>query len=365
MTRKKLGEICYVLNGFAFQSSNYVPTGIRIIRIANVQKGYIDDSSPVFYPIDTAGIEKYSLSEGDLLLSLTGNVGRVAILQKELLPAALNQRVACLRVKNNEISLKYLFYFLSCSKFENDCILASNGVAQKNLSTEWLKDYEIPIYEPREQDAIVTLLDRILDCVEKRKQQLEKLDLLVKAKFYEMFGDPIVNSRGLPTVPLSRLAFLKSGKNVTSKDIHEYTDSTPYPCFGGNGIRGYVSKFSHDGEYCLIGRQGALCGNVQFAKGKFYATEHAVVVSLSQNDNTIWIYHCLKYLNLNRLQTGAAQPGLNIDILNQVDIPRPPLELQNEFAHFVEQTEKIKTKIKRSLEKLELLKQSLLQKYFG
>lgn len=95
----KLGDVCEVLNGFAFKSDQYVESGIRIIRIANVQKGYIEDSSPTFYPMDSVEAKKYQLKENDLLMSLTGNVGRVGLLTSNFLPAALNQRVACLRIK--------------------------------------------------------------------------------------------------------------------------------------------------------------------------------------------------------------------------------------------------------------------------
>ena len=137
MTR--LGDLCDILNGYAFKSEQYVDSGIRIIRIANVQKGYIEDSAPVFYPIDNKEYQKYELFEGDLLLSLTGNVGRVALLQKEFLPAALNQRVACLRIKDESVLNKsFLFGVLDSDYFENKCIESSKGVAQKNMSTEWL-----------------------------------------------------------------------------------------------------------------------------------------------------------------------------------------------------------------------------------
>ena len=154
MEKIKIGDVCDILNGYAFKSENYVDSGIRIIRISNVQKGYIEDSTPAFYSFDTMGLSKFMLEEGDLLMSLTGNVGRVAILEKELLPAALNQRVACLRLKSNKITKSYLFHFLNSNFFEQQCIMASNGVAQKNMSTEWLKDYEIPLYIPLQIEQI-------------------------------------------------------------------------------------------------------------------------------------------------------------------------------------------------------------------
>ena len=151
MERIRIGDACDILNGYAFKSDKYVEKGIRVIRIANVQKGYIEDNAPVFYPLDFSGLEKYMLEEGDLLMSLTGNVGRVALIQRNMLPAALNQRVACLRLRSNRITKGFLFHILNSDLFEQQCVQASNGVAQKNMSTEWLRDYEIPLYSMEEQ----------------------------------------------------------------------------------------------------------------------------------------------------------------------------------------------------------------------
>ncbi len=169
MSTKTIGNSCYLLNGYAFKSSNYVDSGIRVIRIANVQKGYIEDSTPAFYPSDSKGLENYMLKEGDLLMSLTGNVGRVALLTGEMLPAALNQRVACLRLKDNSIHKKFLFHYLNSSNFENKCIQESKGVAQKNMSTEWLKRQEIPNFTYEKQKEISKVLDYISDVIKAKK----------------------------------------------------------------------------------------------------------------------------------------------------------------------------------------------------
>ena len=182
MERIRLGDACDILNGFAFKSDKYVEDGIRIIRIANVQKGYIEEDAPVFYPIDSVGLEKYMLEEGDLLMSLTGNVGRVALLQKEMLPAALNQRVACLRLKVDRITKGFLFHILNSDFFEQQCVQASNGVAQKNISTEWLKDYEIPLYSIEEQLKITDILDKVRRIIISRNDELSALDDLIKAR---------------------------------------------------------------------------------------------------------------------------------------------------------------------------------------
>ena len=187
MERIRIGDACEILNGYAFKSDKYVADGIRVIRIANVQKGYIEDSTPAFYPLDSAGLEKYMLEEGDLLMSLTGNVGRVAMLEKQFLPAALNQRVACLRLKTDRISKGYLFHILNSDYFEQQCIQSSKGVAQKNMSTEWLKDYEIPLYSKEEQAIIERILDKVRAITSARQQEFRTLDGLIKARFVELF----------------------------------------------------------------------------------------------------------------------------------------------------------------------------------
>jgi type I restriction enzyme S subunit len=170
----KLGDICELLNGFAFKSSNYVQSGLRVIRITNVKKGYVIDEEPQFYPLETQEeLKKYILKKGDLLISLTGNVGRVGILSEDLLPAALNQRVGCLRVKDKIlVSLQYLFHLLNTNSFEKDCINSSKGIAQKNMSTEWLKEYEISLPPLATQHAIVSRIETLFAELDKAVQHL-------------------------------------------------------------------------------------------------------------------------------------------------------------------------------------------------
>ena len=153
---------------------------------------------------------------------------------------------------------------------------------------------------------------------------------------------------------------------TSMKYIHDYLkDKYEIPCYGGNGIRGYVENLSYEGCYSIIGRQGALCGNVQYATGKFHATEHAVLVSTLKNDNTMWVYYMLKLMDLYRYHTGAAQPGLAVKKLNTIDVIVADINLQNQFAAFVHQINKSKFEVQKSLEKTQLLFDSLMQEYFG
>lgn len=160
-TTKPLKELCDILNGYAFKSELYEPTGIRVIRITNVQKGRVEDLDPQFYPISyEKKLEKFILYEGDIVLSLTGNVGRCGLITKDLLPASLNQRVACIRVKEDLINKMFLFSFMNSSIFENDCIQSSKGIAQKNMSTDWLKEYKMFIPPKKMQDEFVRMVEQ-------------------------------------------------------------------------------------------------------------------------------------------------------------------------------------------------------------
>ena len=158
-TMKPLKDLCEILNGYAFKSELYEKQGIRIIRITNVQKGYVDDSDPQYYPLSySKELKKYLLKEEDIVLSLTGNVGRCGLITKNLLPAGLNQRVACIRINSNLINKMFLYSFMKSSIFEQDCIESSKGIAQKNMSTDWLRDYKMFIPPISLQEEYVKLV---------------------------------------------------------------------------------------------------------------------------------------------------------------------------------------------------------------
>ena len=125
---------------------------------------------------------------------------------------------------------------------------------------------------------------------------------------------------------------LQAGKNITSSSISDTEYPGSFPCFGGNGIRGYVDHFNRDGYYPLIGRQGALCGNINFAQGQFYATEHAVVVESFGGTDATWAGLFLEAMNLNQYATATAQPGLAVANINRLLIPIPPVQEQKRIV---------------------------------
>ena len=165
---------------------------------------------------------------------------------------------------------------------------------------------------------------------------------------YEKFSDGTVKCiedeipfdlpEGWELTTLGGICSMQAGSFMPASNISSECGEGMYPCYGGNGIRGYVNQYSLDGIYPLIGRQGALCGNINMAHGKFYATEHAVVVTKMEDINLEWLFYLLCALNLNQYSSGAAQPGLAVSNLLKIYIDLPPKEEQKRIAKQIKMT---------------------------
>ena len=136
---------------------------------------------------------------------------------------------------------------------------------------------------------------------------------------------------------LGEVFYMHAGKNIVASEISSNADETyRYKCIGGNGLRGYVQQFNTEGSSSIIGRQGALCGNINYVEGRFYATEHAVVVDTFCKTNVKWAFYFLIKLNLNQYATATAQPGLSVNTICDVQIPLPPLTEQQRIVAEIE-----------------------------
>ena len=138
-------------------------------------------------------------------------------------------------------------------------------------------------------------------------------------------------------VKLGDMLEMRAGNAISSKYVFEQSDSEHiYPCYGANGVRGYVRSMTHERDASIIGRQGALCGNVAYAYGPFFATEHAVVVSPKGELSQRWLYHALIVANLSQYATKSAQPGLSVRRIAEVEIPVPRLSEQSRIADLLD-----------------------------
>ena len=180
-----------------------------------------------------------------------------------------------------------------------------------------------------------------------------------------MFGDPVTNEKGWETQILGDVCTLKAGKSIKASELSETMNVNLFPCYGGNGVRGYIDRYSHNRPLPIIGRQGALCGNVNFAKAPFYATEHAVVVAPKTIMDVVWLFYVLKLMHLNQYAHGVAQPGLSVQDIEPLPLILPPLPLQQAFAEKVEAIERQKELINQSLREVQTLFESRMDYWFS
>ena len=383
----RLGDVCEILNGYAFKSDKYVDSGIRVIRITNVQKGFIEDNSPAFYPItEKENLKDYELYENDLLISLTGNVGRVALLSKEMLPAALNQRVGCIRIRDKNLLISYLFTFLNSDKFESDCIYSARGIAQKNMSTEWLKNYLIPLPPIEVQIKIANNLNTCAKIIKKHNKQLNNFDLLIKSRFIEMFGDNPIENGKWKVEKLGNLGLCKNGMNFSYEDngfeinclgVGDFKDNAvisnceklPVISLNEKPSEEYLLK---DNDIVFVRSNGnkELVGRSVLVHPRVLTTFSGFCIRFRLSTDSINHLFLLQFLKMPNTRKNMAGRGANIQNLNQqilsnLDIPVPPIALQNNFASFVQQIDKSKFAVQKSLEKAETLYKSLMQEYFG
>lgn len=258
-------------------------------------------------------------------------------------------------VDDDILSQKLLPFLMLSEEFTKWSIKKSKGSTNPYVLFSDLADYEFELPSISQQRILAEKLWAAYNLKEAYKKMNSAIDEMVKSQFIEMFG----NEGNLTDSGIIADFFnLKAGKSMKADNIH---DEDLYPCYGGNGIRGYVDSFTHDGEYCLIGRQGALCGNIQLANGKFYATEHAVVVSSRQEVDYYWLYYKLTQMRLNQYARGVAQPGLAVNQLEKLPFNLPPLNLQQRFSAIAQQADKSKFELKQAIDKIEKVMKSLLQ----
>ena len=361
----QLGGLVDIINGFAFKSSSFVNSGIRVIRISNVQRGEIIDKQPVFYPSDTSEIEKYLLKEGDILMSLTGEVGRVGLLPKELLPAALNQRVACLRERDSSvISHKYLFLYLNTDKFCEDCnTFANDGLGRNNLSTEWLKLYPLPLPPIEIQQQVVSECQKVDEEYQTSRMSIEEY----RKKIAQVFEDLQVVGGG-KALKLNNLDIfeISIGRRILNSEVSpEFT----IPVYSANVFEPFgmidrllLTDFSKDSV--LWGIDGDWMVNTIPANTPFFPTDHCGVLRIKTDD---LLPKYMAYL----LQKEGERVGFSrsyrasIDRIEGLTVEVAPIEEQRKAVAQVEQYESEIRKAQAIMDGCAARKKAILDKYLN
>ncbi len=230
-----------------------------------------------------------------------------------------------------------------------------NGAGVPQLTVPEISGYKIPLPPLDIQKEIIKACEVVDDKVKKENEAIEKAQ--------NDIASVIKNDEDSEIKKLGEVCQMKAGKFVKASEIYSEYEKDLYPCYGGNGLRGYVKTFTNEGSYPIIGRQGALCGNMTFVQGKFHATEHAVVVSPIIELNIKWLYHKLVIMNLNQYATGVAQPGLSVKNLEPLEIAVPSLKTQKEIVSKIQKLEDKITTAKAIVESSSDKKQAILKEY--
>lgn len=254
---------------------------------------------------------------------------------------------------SKNINSTFANYLFRESAMVSQYVTSSKGVGtiQRNLFYPYLKNAIVALPPRSEQDQIVKYLDHQLAKIHKFIKAKKKLIAVLKEQKQAIINeavtkglDPNVKMKPsriewLGDVPehweickLKNMATFKSGSNLTSLQIEESGD---FPVYGGNGLRGYYGEYSHDGEFILIGRQGALCGNVHHVKGRFWPTEHAIVVTSRKFIDILWLKYMLIAMNLNQYSQSAAQPGLSVENITKLRTVLPEISEQKQIAQYI------------------------------
>lgn len=374
----RLGDICIQIT----DGSHNPPMGVEqsnylMLSSKNIDDDHITFNDPRYLSQEDFEAEnkRTNIKPNDLLITIVGTIGRVAIVPNSLTEFCVQRSVAVLKPKPEMVYNRFLMYYLQNMRpyLEQE----SRGVAQKGIYLKQLSNLSIILPPLDEQRKIAAVLDKVSDLIAKRRQQLDKLDELIKARFVEMF------EKRFPECTLLSLC-----------NIIDYRGKTPQkvdfglPFITAKNIRmhrmvlepkEYISKETYDKvmvrgfpkEGDVVFTTEAPLGNVcriPHFDTEFYVGQRIVTLQTTAL-HPAYLEYALDTEEFKKKiaekSSGSTVAGIRVRLLEQLTIPVPPIDLQNQFAAFVKQTEKTKTTISKSLEKLETLKKALMQEYFG
>lgn len=268
-----------------------------------------------------------------------------------------------LRPNTKMLTREYLTAFLRSDSFVTWAVSKTAGAKMPRLGSKELLGKEIPLPSISEQTRIAGQFAKVDELIALRKEQLAKLDQLVKSRFIELFGDYRINEKGFDCKKGSELFKFSSGKFLPE----EKRLDNGIPVYGGNGIAWYTNECLIDYPTIIIGRVGAQCGNIHAVTTPVWITDNAIYIKEQKTKayTLEFLTELMRMMDFYQYADFSGQPKITQKPLETLEYIMPPIELQNEYTAFVEQTDKSKFAIQQSLDKLELLKKALMQQYFG
>ena len=380
MEYKKLGDIATYINGYAFKPEDRGTEGLPIIRIQDLtgnayDLGFYDGKHP----------EKIEINNGDVLISWSASLG-VYVWNRG--KALLNQHI--FKVAFNKVDVDKNYFVYAVRHKLNEMAAKTHGATMKHIIKKDFDAIQIPFPSLQEQAEISLILDKVAHVIEERREELSKLDTLIKARFVEIFGDPVSNPYKLPMVLLGELSELITKGASPSWQGFNYTDDPSQTLFltSENVKNGYIDlsspkyiedKFNtkqkrsivHKGDF-LINIVGASIGRAAQFNLNCKANMNQAAALVRINDNRIRDKYLLTYLNSDKAQlmydsmkSDTGRANLSLKDISELSILLPSIEEQLIFEKVVAQIDKSKATVQKALDETQLLFDSLMQQYFG
>ena len=294
----------------------------------------------------------------DILISVRAPIGALNYAKET---CCIGRGLAAITPNKAKVSTEFIFWLLKGKN--NELNRLGTGSTFKAISKKVLEETKIPDISLEKQIACSNTLEKLYSIITHIRTQLEKLDLLVKARFVEMFGDVIHNSKGFETQKGNKLFKISNGKAVpNNKRFFE-----GIPAYGGNGISWYTDEALFNDDTIVIGRVGFQSGNVHLASGPLWITDNAMYVSELYSNSLDLIFLCelMEQIDFTKHQDAGDLKKVTQKSFMEMEYIIPPIEIQKEYTSFVSQVDKSKVAMQKELGKAQTLFDSLMQEYFG
>ena len=368
-----ISNVLFFQEGPGVRNTQYTTEGVKLLNVANLVDGKVDLSTSDRYISEDEAYGKYKhflCDAGDFIIASSGIKveyidKKMGFVDESMLPLCMNTSTIRFKVlDDNQLRIRYFMYYLKSQHFKNQLFKQITGSAQLNYGPSHLKKMIMPLINLSKQDEIIACMDKVQSIIEMRQQELVKLDDLIKARFVEMFGNPVYNEKGWETKPLLEMGKCKNGMNFRYdesgvvinclgvgdfKDLSIIGDTTLLPTVSLNEMPSEEYLLKNDdivfvrsnGNKALVGRSVAVYPE------DTPTTFSGFCIRYRKDDQAVTIPYLLRVLKTDSIRMkmigrGANIQNLNQQILRKLVIPIPPIELQNQSADFVHQVDKSK-----------------------
>ena len=396
MTKKwvNIADVLFFQEGPGVRNTQYTTSGVKLLNVANLVDGKVDLSKSDRYISEEEAYGKYRhflCDDGDFVIASSGIKveyidKKMGFVDASMLPLCMNTSTIRFKVLDeNQLRIRYFMYYLKSKHFKEQLTKQITGSAQLNYGPSHLKKMIMPLIDITVQDEIISCMDKLQSIIETRQRELIELDRLMKARFVEMFGDPVSNPYGYDKVALSDLADIKIGPFGSLLHKEDYIDGGHPLLNPSHIVDGKVSpddkltisdeKYEELSAYQLktgdvvMGRRGEMGRCAVVPKDGFLCGTGSMLIRTKGEVTADYIQKIISFPSFKKtiedMAVGQTMPNLNVPIVSGFQIIKPPMEVQDRYYAFAEQVNKSKVAVQKALDETQILFDSLMQKYFG